>query len=138
MAKEHPRYENTEWPDWEFHEFPMMVYPGAADQKKPYDDRGRPLPGVIVNTAQEADEALGIDRSERVEEAEAAPAPAKPRGQVPTGSKGVSRMKTEDDERAELIAEAEVLGIQQFDRSWSIARMQDTIDTFKAGSKEVV
>lgn len=134
MAKEHPRYQSMEWPDWEFQEFPAMIYPTAPDPKKPYDERGRPLPGVIVQNQAEADEVLGIDRSaaepqEGVEGNSAAPTP---RTAVPTASPGVSRLPTAEDEKAELIAEAERLGIQQFDKRWSIARMQDCIDTFKA------
>lgn len=143
MAKEHPRYAlmSDSWPDWEFVEFPMMVYPGAADQKKPYGPNGRPLPGVIVNSPEEADEVLGIDRSAPAtaeedagrEEPPVSPPPAPARKIVATTAKGVSRMETPEDQRAEMIAEAERLGIRQFDKSWSPARMQDTIDTFKAG-----
>jgi hypothetical protein len=112
-----------------------MVYPGAPDQKKPYDAHGKVLPGVIVNSAAEADEALGIDRSEPETEA---PAPVpKARTPVPTSANGTSRMPTAEDARTDLIAEAERLGIQQFDKTWSVARMQDTIDTFKTENEVV-
>lgn len=134
MAKQHPRYAEMDFGDWEFNEWPMMIYPNAPNPLKPYDERGRPLPGVIVQNQAEADEVLGIDRSaaEPLEGVEGNSATPAPRTAVPTASPGVSRLPTPEDEKAELIAEAERLGIQQFDRRWSIARMQDCIDTFKA------
>lgn len=130
MAKEHPRYQHTEWPDYEFREFPMMVYPGAENPLKPYDAKGKPLPGVIVNTAEEADSALGIDRSEPAEEAPRAAVKT-----VATKSPGVQRMETEDDQHTRLNEEAAVLGVK-IDKNWSLARKQDAIDTHKA--EEVV
>lgn len=134
MAKQHPRYEGTDWPEWEFREFPMMVYPGAADQKKPYGDDGRPLAGVIVNTPEEADAALGIVREAPEPEVKA---PAKPVEFVPAeNTAGVQRVKTPEDEREELLAEAEQLGVV-VDKRWSVARIQDAIDTKKADTTVV-
>lgn len=114
MAKEHPRYAETEWEAWEFREYPLMVYPGAKDQSRPYDERGKPLPGVIVHSAEEAKRALGGEVST-----------------VSTSSKGVSRIETDDDSRERVIAEARELGIK-FDKSWSVARIQDAIDSAKS------
>lgn len=136
MAKEHPRYQFTEWPDYEFHEFPMMVYPGADDPLKPYDAKGKVLPGVIVNNAAEADTALGIDRSEEPEAGAPEPKPKAGKA-VPSASPGVSRMETEDDQHTALNEEAATLAIPKFDKSWSLARKQDAIDTFKGAGAVV-
>lgn len=114
MAKEHPRYAETEWEAWEFREYPMMVYPGAKDQARPYDERGRPLPGVLVQNADEARQAMGLEVST-----------------VATSSKGVARIETDDDSRERVIAEAKALGIK-FDKTWSVARIQDAIDSAKS------
>lgn len=128
--REHPRYENTEWPDYEFMEYPMMVYPGSNDGGKtpdPHPTRpGKFLQeGVIVKDEQERRDVLQI--ADPVEQE----APRARKTQlVPTATKGVSRVKTEDDERAELLQEAETLGVQ-IDKSWSLARLQDAIDTHK-------
>lgn len=145
MAKENPRYEHTVWPDWEYREFPMMVYPGAADPLVAEyitegPRKGQPIAGVIVKDAAEADEVLGIDRTDGAAAAPA-PKPEAPRYSpkkkiVPTDSPGVSRVSTVADEHAELDAEAERLGIPKFDKSWSPARKQDAIDTFKAAEAE--
>lgn len=133
MAKEHPRYANADWPEWEFREFPMMVYPGAADQKKPYDADGKVLPGVLVNSEEERREVLNIeDEPAEVEVApKAAPKPKAPAKLVATATPGVKRVATEADELTELQGEAEDLGVT-YDRSWSLARLQDAIDTHKA------
>lgn len=120
--REHPRYQAFEWPDYEFNEYPMMVYPGAADQKKPYGANGKPLAGIVVNNEAEYAEALGAgDNAEPVATVE---------------EKGVTRLKTEADEQVDLLAEAEVLGVK-VDKRWGPARIQDAIDTHKAG-KDVV
>lgn len=133
--REHPRYETTDWEDYEFREFPMMVYPGAKDQSKPYGSNGKPLKGIIVQNAAEAREALGLDEPE---EGEKAPAPKKS-ATVPTGAKNVDRLRNEDDDKADALAEAEVLGLK-VDKSWSVARIQDAIDTHKGenAQKDVV
>lgn len=120
--REHPRYQSHEWPDYEFNEYPMMVYPGAADQKKPYGANGKPLAGIVVNNEAEFREALGLDEDGK------APATVE--------DKGVTRLKTEADEQADLLAEAEVLGVK-VDKRWGLAKLQDAIDTHKAG-KDVV
>lgn len=136
MAKEHPRYADMDWPPWEFVEFPMMVYPGSADggrtpdrneHHNPGDKRSKPFlqDGVIVNSEEERRQVLGID--------EAVPAdPAfQASGRLVDGAGGAKRLATEADERAELIAEAERLGVV-IDKRWSLARIQDAIDSHKA------
>ncbi len=119
-AREHPRYANTEFDDYEFREFPMMVYPGAADQKKPYGKDGKPLAGIIVNNEDEYRQALNPEgeATETVVE------------------KGQTRLKTPEDARKELLEAAEVAGVQ-VDKKWSAARIQDAIDSAAAG-KDVV
>lgn len=141
MAKrEHPRYENTDWPDYEFREFPMMVYPGSSDGGRT-PDRDPKKPGaflqdaIVVNNEAERRAALELEP----EEAEEAPAARKAEF-VETSSRGVRRLKTADDDRAEALEEADALGVQ-VDKSWSLARIQDAIDTHRAEAaapKEVV
>lgn len=120
MPREHPRYSAMaeSWPDYEYREYPLMVYPGAKDQAKPYDAKGRPLKGIVVNNDEERDEALGATAPETVQEG------------------GVTRLKTEADDHAELLAQAEVMGVK-VDKRWGVARLQDAIDTHRAG-KDVV
>ncbi len=133
--KEHPRYAETEWEDWEFREFPMMVYPTATDQKKPYDANGKPLPGVIVNSDEELRQVMGFDEPEAEAEAPKAPAARKKPETVDAGG-GVSRLKTEADEREEVIAALTTAGVQ-FDKSWSLARLQDALDTHNKTNEPV-
>lgn len=117
MAREHPRYADMEFPEYEWQEFPRMVYPGAPDQKKPYDKKGRPLKGVIVNDDAEMAAALGT-----VEDA--------PEPEFVPAAGGAERLKTAEDEKAELLEEAEVLGVQ-VDKRWGVAKIQDAIDAHK-------
>lgn len=132
MAKrEHPRYENTEWPDYEFHEFPMMVYPGSKDGGKT-PDRHPTRPGVFeqeavtVHNEEERRQALGLDE----EVGSDAAILSKPLELLPTG-KGTSRVKTANDERQELIERLTTAGVQH-DKSWSVGRLQDAWDTHEA------
>ena len=129
--KEHPRYENTIWEDYEFREFPMMVYPGSSDGGKT-PDRDETKPGKVANIA-EFEAVMGLEAKE---EAPAKPA-AKPTAKAPQlvpGAGGAQRLKTEEDERAELLEQAGVKGVQ-VDATWSIARIQDAIDTHDAAKR---
>jgi hypothetical protein len=125
--REHPRYETTEWPEYEFKEFPMMVYPGSKDGgKTPDRDPKKPRKylqtPVVVNNEAELRTALAL-APEDVDEATAS--------NSGIGRGTARRMKTADDERAVLLEEADSLGLT-VDKSWSIARLQDAIDTKKA------
>lgn len=125
--REHPRYENTEWDDYEFREYPLMYYPGAKDQSKPYGANGKPLRGIVVKNAAELREARGLEEPDEPE----APAPTRKPTTVPTGAKGVERLRTEEDDRKEALEQADVRGLK-VDKSWSLARIQDAIDTYDA------
>lgn len=130
MAKEHPRYANMEWPEYEYREYPKMVYPGAKNPAKPYDAKGRPLRGILVKDEAEEAEVMGEPAPQQERE------PERETGRlVPTGSANVERLKTPEDEKAELIERAGVLGVQ-IDKRWSIAKIQDAIDTHQ--QKDVV
>src|SRR5207245_434885 len=64
--KEHPRYENCDFGDYEFAEWPMAIYPGSSDGgKTPDRDPRRPgvflQPVVIVNSEEERRQVLGLD-----------------------------------------------------------------------------
>lgn len=106
MAKEHPRYANTEWPDPEFQDYPRMVYPGGLDSKVPAAQVKRLLPGakpgpnqgVIVNDPEE----------ERI---------------VMAG--GV--IVREGDEKAELLNRAERLGAR-VDKRWGVEKLREVVE----------
>lgn len=128
--REHPRYENTEWDEYEYREFPMMVYPGSKDGGKTPDPNPR-VPGQFLQKGVTvANEAERREVLELAPEDGAAPAPRKPR-LIDGATKGTSRLETPEDERLELLQRAEVKGIK-VDKTWSIARIQDAIDTFDA------
>src|SRR6201987_2519246 len=82
MAKrEHPRNENTQWPDYDFHEYPMMVYPGSpegrnAPHPRPPAHSGKE-PGGVQNE-EERRRPLHID-----EPVEAEPKRQRKRNLVP-------------------------------------------------------
>lgn len=128
--REHPRYENTEWDEYEYREFPMMIYPGSKDGGKTPDPNPR-LPGQFlqkaVTVANEAERRAVLDLAP--EETDT-PAPKKPR-LIEGATKGSSRLETPEDERLALLQVAETKGIK-VDKTWSIARIQDAIDTFDA------
>lgn len=137
--KEHPRYENTIWEDYEFREFPMMIYPGSKDGgKTPDRDPTKPgkflqTPVTVANQAEfEAVMGLATTEAEAPKPAAAA-APAKAAKLVPA-SGGTQRLETEEDQRAELLEQAKVRGLQ-VDATWSVARIQDAIDTHDAAKR---
>lgn len=131
--REHPRYENAEFPDYEFREYPMMVYPDAEDPKKPYLTKGKlqgkPLPGIIVNNEEERRIALGLSAEEQEETGATRKAlPTRGGRTMPTSAKGVDRLRTDDDDKEDLLQQAENLGLK-VDKSWSVGRIQDAIDS---------
>lgn len=124
--KEHPRYESTEWEDYEFREYPMMVYPGSADGgRTPDRDPRTPgkflTPAVLVNNEEERRLALDIDTP-----VEAEPEPQRTRTLVDAGN-GTQRLQTPEDERNELIERLETAGVQ-YDKRWGLVRLQDAWD----------
>jgi len=115
-----------EWPDYEFQEYPKMVYPGAKDQNKPYVTKpgrafGKPLGGILVNNEEEERQALSLPDEDDD-------------SLIETGAPGTRRLVTEDDERTALIERADVLGVQ-VDKRWSTARLTAAIE---AAQGEVV
>lgn len=133
--REHPRYENAEFPDYEFREYPKMVYPGADDPLKPYKTKGKlagkPLDGVLVRDEDEERRALNLETEEQEETGATRKAlPTRGGKTMPTSAKGVDRLRTDDDEREDLLQEAENLGLK-VDKTWSLGRIQDAIDTHK-------
>jgi len=114
MPREHPRYASMDFGDYEFHEFPMMVYPGANDPRKPYGADGKPLKGIVVQSEEERDQVLGLGAY-----AEKAPPEM-------VADSGKERLRTPEDDRLELIAKAEALGVQ-IDKRWGAARLEEAI-----------
>lgn len=108
-AKEHPRYQLTDWPDWEFVEFPMMVYPhpGNPDIRKPVYNPERPgqllSPGVTVNSEEEL--VALLEGAETVKD----------------GDK--TRLLTEEDKRQALILKADQTGVK-VDKTWSLDKLE--------------
>lgn len=130
--REHPRYAamqekwDAEAEERGYREYPMMVYPGAKDQRKPYGADGKRLKGLVVQNEDERDRALGLGQY-----AQAAPAAVVDDG-------GVQRLSNPEDERLALIAKAEQLGVQ-IDKRWGAARIQDAIDEAeKTWQKEII
>lgn len=114
MRREHPLYEFTDWPEYEFREYPMMTYPGSADNGKSpdRDERGRPVQkGVIVNSDEELHAVLS---------AEVKTIPIGPEKNAP------ERVETADDAKTALLAEAKKLNVE-VDAKWSIARIEQAI-----------
>lgn len=113
--KEHPRYANFEFPDYEFHEYPMMVYPGAPDQKKPYHpDTGKRLKGVVVANEEEMRRVLG-DPDDTAG------------ARVAAGSPDTQRLESPEDLKEKAIRQAERLGVK-IDKRWNIERIEAAID----------
>lgn len=128
MAKEHPRYENTEWPDYEFHEFPMVVYPGSADGGKT-PDADPSKPGKFLQTpvvvADEAERRAALDLDAPVAQDDDAARPLS--GKLVDAGNGTKRLETAEDERNALISQLETAGVQ-YDKRWGLARLQDAWD----------
>lgn len=119
MAKTHPRYENADFGEWSFNEFPLMLYPGAPDPTKPvYETEGKnrgklKFAGVI---AEDEDEAKRIIAGAQT---------------VKPDDGGPARLETAEDALEAKQREATDMGVQ-FDKRWSLARLQDAIDTKRA------
>lgn len=92
------RYTDWEFPEYEFQEYPKLVYPGAENPAKPYDAKGKPLEGVLVNSEDEEATVMAGET-----------------------------LVHEDDVRAELIQEASSRGMQ-FDRRWGSAKLRAAIE----------
>lgn len=104
-------YDDMAFPDYEFREFPMEVpYADGEVKPTPYDKKNKPWPTVKVNSQAELDELKGG-------EAEVIPQ---------NYEKTVSRVKTEDDEREELVIRARQLKIN-VDGRWKIDRIRAAI-----------
>lgn len=131
----HPRYaamvEQWEKDNEDFHEYPMMVYPGDAKsglnpdplvpvylqpEEKGYKPGALKYQGVTVN--DEAELAKVIEG-----------------GNVTRSQDGLARAMTEKDEVDALLQEAANIGLS-LDRKWSPKRMRDAIDAKKAESKK--
>jgi hypothetical protein len=131
----HPRYaamvEQWEKDNENFHEYPMMIYPGDAksgpnpDPRVPVylqpEDKGyKPgalkYQGVTVNNEEELAKVIEG-------------------GNVTRSQDGLARATTEADERDALLQEAANIGLA-LDRRWSISRMTDAIAAKKAESKK--
>lgn len=119
--REHPRYENMEWPDWEYIEFPMMIYPGAADPRVPeyhINKKGRRVmtyPGVIVHSDEELDGVL--------------------KGEIELDAV-TGEILTEEDTRKALIRECEIQGLL-VDKRWGIPKLQAALDEAAKGPEEI-
>lgn len=129
----HPRYaamaEQWEKDNEDWKEFPMMVYPGAPDPRQPvYAEPGDPgykpgklrYEGVVVQNEEELARVIDGAGSSGVHRELGQPA----------------RASTLEDDRDALLQEAANLGLKEVDPAWSLARIQDAIDTKKAEKKQ--
>lgn len=123
----HPRYlnmvERWEVENEEWREFPMMVYPGAADPRVPeYQEPGdkgyKPgslrFEGVIVQDEEELEKVIAGDSHS-----------------ISRTEDGLARASTSKDEHDALLQEAANISLK-VDRKWSPQRLRDAIDTAKA------
>lgn len=135
----HPLYSGHTFREYEFQEYPRMVYPGAENPKKPYSTEagkgyGKPLPGVIVNDEEEESRALKLSQHF---DAKHRPGNLERGGEtVQTMAKGVHRLVSEEDRRASLIQEADNLGVQ-IDKRWKADRIEAAIEAHKSASDVV-
>lgn len=111
MAKVHPRYEFADFGEWSFEEFPLAIYPGAPDPRKPvYYPKGDPkygqlkFPAVIV--ADEDELRAHLSNAATVEDA----------------TSGATRLRTAADDVADLQKEAEDIGLT-YDKRWTAERL---------------
>jgi hypothetical protein len=89
-----PIVPNIDFPDYEFVEYPKMVYPGSSDGKPKTNGKGQSEPGVLVNNAAEEAEVMA------------------------TGAAPVR----DEDEQARLQTLCEINGVQ-FDKRWGAAKL---------------
>ncbi len=101
-------YDQMEFPEYEFREFPMEVpYVDGQVMPTPYNEKHKPHPTVRVNSQEELD-ALTAGEVEVI-----------PAGPDTTAA----RVRTEDDERAELLLKADQNDIK-VDKRWSLERLR--------------
>lgn len=100
VPREHPNYARMEFPEYEFREFPKMLYPSNADDPfTPVYTKGVPCEGIIVNDEEEQMAVLAT----------------------------LAPPVREADERKRLIALAEVDGVT-IDKRWSLAKITAAIE----------
>ena len=83
-----------EFPDYEYREYPKMVYPGTKDGKPEVNGKGQAKKGVVVNNEAEEAEAMST-------------------GETPV---------REGDEQARLQKLCEINGVQ-FDKRWGAPKL---------------
>lgn len=111
-------YDKMTFPDYEYSEFPIAVpYVNGRVMPTPYDDKHKSHPVVIVNSQAELDALKGGE----VEIVLANSAVFE----------GPSRVKTEEDEREELIFRAGQLKLK-VDPKWSVDRIEKAIKEAEA------
>lgn len=104
-------YDDMAFPDYEYREFPMAVpYVNGRVMESPYDENNKAHPVVMVNSQDELDELSGG-------KAEVVPQ---------NYEKTVSKVKTDDDEKDELLVKADQLGVK-VDKRWSVDRIEKAI-----------
>lgn len=113
-------YDNMEFPDYEFREFPMTVpVVDGKVQKTPYDANHKAHPVVVVNDQSELDDLMG---------------PGAVMVEVAAGS---ARLQNEDDIRAALYIQADQAGVT-IDKRWTVARIEETLRAAAQSKADVV
>lgn len=109
----HTAFDQMEFPQVEYREFPMAVpVVDGVVQPTPYDAKHKAHPVVIVNSQAELDALKGGD-------VETVPV-------NPDALSSPMRMKTEEDEREALYVRADQLGVT-YDKRWKTERIQRAI-----------
>lgn len=129
-----------EWPDYEFLEFPMMVYVDTKAQKvlqKP-TDHPRWDPGNPRSKRWVQDEVI-VHSEQELKELKATVETGGELKTVVSGPGVAPRLATAEDERQALLQEADVLGVQ-VDKRWGADKLKAAIGAFKeeAGMEEDV
>ena len=104
-------YDNMEFPEYSFKEFPRHVYLDAAGQPTGQTHaKGKPLKSVIVASQDEYDAMVSGD-----------------------ADMSEGRVRTDADDRRELYAEAErIKAMDGLDKRWATARIAKYIEDYKA------
>ncbi len=114
-------FDQMVFPDYEYREFPMLVYPGSKDGgKTPDPDPKRPgkyvQEGVQVESQAELDELSGPEVTLVPINADA--------------PESGMRLENEDDLRKALYIQADQAGVA-YDKRWSVKRIEDALRASK-------
>lgn len=117
-------FDNMNFPDYEFAEFPMAIpVVDGVIQPTPYDERHKAHPVVIVNSQAELEALKGPE--------------VKLVAVNPHDPASTLRVESEDDIRAALYVQADQAGVK-IDKRWSVERIEQALQDHAAGKAAVI